>query len=40
MAQAWLRLSDQAEKNSQTDLTYETPPQSLADPDDKWLRES
>jgi hypothetical protein len=25
MARAWLRLSDQAEKNSQADLTYETP---------------
>jgi hypothetical protein len=26
MAEAWLRLRDQAEKNSQLDLTYETPP--------------
>jgi hypothetical protein len=26
MAQAWLRLYDQAEKNSQSDLSYETPP--------------
>lgn len=26
MAQAWLRLLDQAEKNAQADLTYETPP--------------
>jgi hypothetical protein len=26
MAQAWLRLYDQAEKNSQADLTYEPPP--------------
>lgn len=25
MAQAWLRLAEQAEKNSQTDLVYETP---------------
>jgi hypothetical protein len=27
MAQAWLRLADQAEKNTRTDLVYETPPQ-------------
>ena len=27
MARAWLRLSDQAEKNAKADLTYETPPQ-------------
>jgi hypothetical protein len=26
MAQAWLRLGEQAEKNSQLDLIYETPP--------------
>jgi hypothetical protein len=25
MAAAWLRLADQAEKNSHTDLVYETP---------------
>jgi hypothetical protein len=25
MAQSWLRLLDQAEKNAQADLTYETP---------------
>jgi hypothetical protein len=24
-AQVWLRLAEQAEKNSQTDLVYETP---------------
>jgi hypothetical protein len=27
IAQAWLNLSDQIEKNSQTVLVYETPPQ-------------
>jgi hypothetical protein len=27
MARTWLRLIDQAEKNSRCDLTYETPPQ-------------
>jgi hypothetical protein len=26
MAQAWLRLADQATKNLSTDLVYETPP--------------
>ena len=26
MASAWMRLVDQAEKNSKTDLVYETPP--------------
>ena len=26
MAHAWLRLAEQAEKNSQVDLVYETPP--------------
>jgi len=26
MAHAWLRLAEQAEKNSRTDLVYETPP--------------
>jgi hypothetical protein len=26
MARAWLRLSDQAEKNSQADLSYKTAP--------------
>jgi hypothetical protein len=26
MAQAWLRLAQQAEKNLTTDLVYETPP--------------
>jgi hypothetical protein len=26
MAQTWMRLHDQAEKNSQADLSYETPP--------------
>ncbi len=25
MAQAWFRLAEQAEKNSRTDLVYETP---------------
>ena len=32
MAQAWLRLADQAEKNRQADLTYETPPRPGKDP--------
>jgi hypothetical protein len=27
MAQSWLRLQDQAVKNSHADLSYETPPQ-------------
>jgi hypothetical protein len=26
MAESWLRLADQAEKNLTTDLVYETPP--------------
>jgi hypothetical protein len=26
MAESWLRLHDQAEKNAQLDVTYETPP--------------
>jgi hypothetical protein len=26
MARAWLHLAEQAEKNSHSDLTYETPP--------------
>ena len=26
MAQSWVRLADQAEKNLRTDLVYETPP--------------
>src|ERR1700730_13286921 len=30
MAQAWLRLADQAEKNLTTDVVYETPVQRLA----------
>jgi hypothetical protein len=30
MAFAWLRLHDQAVKNSQVDLTYETPPRPSA----------
>jgi hypothetical protein len=29
MAQAWLRLADQAEKNLATGLLYETPPQQV-----------
>jgi hypothetical protein len=28
MAHAWLRLAEQAEKNSRLDLVYETPPKS------------
>ena len=28
MAGAWLKLAEQADKNSQADLTYETPPPS------------
>jgi hypothetical protein len=31
MAQAWMLLQDQAERNSQADLTYETPPPRAAD---------
>jgi hypothetical protein len=30
MAQAWLHLYSQSEKNSHTDLVYETPPRPLA----------
>ena len=26
MAQTWLRLAEQSEKNSQNDIVYETPP--------------
>ena len=26
MAQTWIRLAEQAAKNAQTDLVYETPP--------------
>lgn len=32
MAQSWVRLADQAQKNLRTDLVYETPPP--APPDD------
>jgi hypothetical protein len=35
MAQAWLRLFDQAKKNSRADLTYETPPPRSVDLDDE-----
>jgi hypothetical protein len=35
MAQAWLRLSDQADRNSLADLTYETPPRRSTNLDDK-----
>ena len=31
MAGAWLRLAEQAEKNSRTDLVYETPPRPSAE---------
>jgi hypothetical protein len=34
MAQAWLLLHDQAEKNSLTDITYETPSPRATDLDD------
>jgi hypothetical protein len=34
MAQAWLLLHDQAERNRQTDITYETPPTRALDLDD------
>jgi hypothetical protein len=34
LAAAYLRLAEQAERNSLTDLTYETPP-IAAEPDDK-----
>ena len=33
MAQAWLRLAEQAEKNSAADLVYETPPPKTPEPD-------
>ena len=29
MAQAWSHLAEQAAKNSQTDIVYETPPRRL-----------
>jgi hypothetical protein len=32
MAQAWLKLYDQALRNSETDITYETPPPRLSIP--------
>jgi hypothetical protein len=31
MARAWMRLAEQAEKNSQLDLSYETPPPKKSD---------
>jgi hypothetical protein len=31
MAQSWVRLADQAQKNLRTDLVYETPPRVSAD---------
>ena len=31
MASAWLRLAELAEKNSRTDLVYETPPATASD---------
>ncbi len=31
MAQSWVRLADQAQKNLRTDLVYETPPPASAD---------
>jgi hypothetical protein len=31
MAQSWVRLADQAQKNLRTDLVYETPPRASAD---------
>ena len=31
MAQSWVRLADQAQKNLRTDLVYETPPRVPAD---------
>jgi len=33
MAGSWLRLATLAEKNSKTDLVYETPPPPAASPD-------
>jgi hypothetical protein len=42
MAHAWLRLAEQAEKNSRADLFYETPPQpaspAMAESDDPAAR--
>jgi hypothetical protein len=35
MAQAWLLLHDQAEKNRLTDVSYETPPPRTADLDSR-----
>jgi hypothetical protein len=35
MAQAWLRLIDQAEKNRLSDLTYETPQRPASGPQAK-----
>jgi hypothetical protein len=35
MAQAWLRLIDQAEKNRLSDLTYETPQRPASGPQPK-----
>jgi hypothetical protein len=32
LALAYLRLADQAERNAQADLVYETPPRSAAQP--------
>jgi hypothetical protein len=32
MARAWMRLAEQAEKNSTLDLVYETPSRSSAEP--------
>jgi hypothetical protein len=32
MAQAWLRLAEQADKNGATNLVYETPPSDKPDP--------
>ena len=32
MALAWIRLADQAEKNSQAELGYETPPGAVSQP--------
>jgi hypothetical protein len=32
MAESWFRLYDQVEKNSQLDLTYETPPRQQSVP--------
>jgi hypothetical protein len=32
MALAWMRLADQAERNSRSDVSYETPPRSVSQP--------